>query len=236
MFGSEIEAAIQAAAREAYPREFGGAIVAGALVVLPNTAAEPETSFDTEMSFFVENEVQGFVHSHPGGPLHPTRKDMEQQLAMGIPWGVCATDGENCAPTIWWGPGVEMPPLIGREFRHGPSGSDGKGDCYALIRDWYRVHREIELDEFPRDDQWWLAGQDLYRQNVEAQGFVPITLQELQPGDVVLGQVISSVTNHGGIYTGNGLILHHLPNRLSREEPLMPWRSHITHFLRHVAR
>jgi len=40
------------------------------------------------------------------------------------------------------------------------------------------------------------------------------------------------VTNHAGIYIGNGLFLHHLPNRLSREEPVMRWKSLITHVLR----
>jgi cell wall-associated NlpC family hydrolase len=125
--------------------------------------------------------------------------------------------------------------LLGRDFRPGPSGSDGRGDCYALIRDWYAEHRGIELPEFPRDDEWWEHGEDLYRENFAAAGFVQIAPEAMQPGDVVLAQVMASTTNHGGIVLPNGLVLHHLRNRLSRAEPLGPWMRFVTHVLRYAA-
>ena len=40
---------------------------------------------------------------------------------------------------------IISPPLIGREFRHGASGSDDKGDCYALIKDWYFLEKGVKI-------------------------------------------------------------------------------------------
>jgi len=51
-------------------------------------------------------------------------------------------------------------------------------------------------------------------------------------GDVFLAQVRAPVPNHGGVYLDGGLILHHLEGRLSRREPLGPWRRFVTHALR----
>jgi len=41
------------------------------------------------------------------------------------------------------------------------------------------------------------------------------------------------VLNHGGIYLGNGLGLHHLTTRLSRQESLPRWRKYIRKVLRY---
>lgn len=232
MFGPDVDAAIQEHARACYPRESCGVVKAGVYVPLENLDPDPEHAFDFDRQVLLDPEVQAVAHSHPGGPAHPSETDMRQQMAMALPWGLVTTDGHRAGDVMWWGPGVPTPPLIGRGFRHGPSGSDGCGDCYALVRDWYQTHRGVLLDEFPRDDEWWNKGQDLYAQAIKPQGFVPVSLEDLQPGDGVLAHVLSPVVNHAGIYVGNGLILHHLPNRLSREEPLMRWRHLITHTLR----
>ena len=102
-------------------------------------------------------------------------------------------------------------PLVGRPFSHGVL------DCYALIRDWYKQERGIELPDFERRDEWWLHGQDLYMQNFAAAGFAPIT-GPMQVGDVVLMQIRSPVANHAGVYIGNGHIMHHVARRMSSRD------------------
>lgn len=232
MFGPDVEAAIHGHAMAAYPHESCGIVRNGIYEPMVNNDPDPANAFDFERAVLTDPAVQAIVHSHPDGPLYPSALDMEQQLAMDIPWGLVMTNGEYCEPTLWWGPGVAMPPLVGRGFRHGPSGSDGRGDCYALVKDWYKIHRGLDMVEVPRDHEWWAKGQDLYTAHLQPQRFREITIEQLQPGDGVLMHVLATVPNHAGIYLGNGLILHHLPNRLSREEPLMRWRHLVTHFLR----
>jgi proteasome lid subunit RPN8/RPN11 len=233
-FGFPVDAAIREHALREYPRECCGLVMRGGLYVpMENKAPDPEEAFEVDTGALMQDGVLALVHSHTDAPAAPSAADMEQQIATGITWGLISTNGNDATPVWWWGGGIPTPPLLGREFRHGPSGSDGKGDCYALIRDWYLLERKIDLPEFPRDDTWWHAGRDLYRDNFAKAGFVQVSPNDARPGDVVLAHVLSPVVNHGGIYLGNGLILHHLPSRLSREEPLARWMSLVTHFLRH---
>lgn len=232
-FGPAVDAAAREHALSAYPNEACGLVVRGAYVALQNIADDPKTTFEIDPVEMLRPGVEAIVHSHPDEAPLPSATDMEQQIASGLPWGLTSTNGTEATEPWWWGPGVPVPPLLAREFRHGPSGSDGKGDCYALIKDYYALERGVELLEFPRGWQWWDHDEDLYRQGFGKTGFHVIDRDALRPGDVVLAQVNAKVTNHGGIYLGRGLILHHLTNRLSREEPLNRWMSYVTHALRH---
>lgn len=232
MFGADVDQQIQAHALEAFPNEACGVVRGGVYERLVNNDPNPTEAFDFDREILLDPAVQAIVHSHPGGPAYPSAVDMTQQLATDLLWGLVATDGESCQPVMWWGPGVPMPPLIGRDFRHGPSGSDGRGDCYALVRDWYCEQRGLILPEVPRDNEWWNTGQSLYTDHLHPLGFRAITLDQLQPGDGLLLHVLSPVPNHAAIYVGGGLILHHLPNRLSRREPFGRWQNLVTHVLR----
>lgn len=242
MFGPDVEAAIRRHALEAFPNEACGLVVDGVYQPAENIAENPHEAFDMDRLLLLQPGVQAVVHSHPNGPDYPTRSDMEQQIATGLPYGLCWTDGETCSGVMWWGPGVPTPPLIGRSFRHGPSGSDGKGDCCALLRDWYAQHRGVLLDECPRDHGWWLPpddphtpgpGLNLYLENYAQNGFTQVALQEVKEGDVLLMSLTGKAMEHSAIYIGRSLILHHLPGRLSRDEPLGRWRNHISMVLRH---
>jgi proteasome lid subunit RPN8/RPN11 len=237
MFGPEVEAAIVAHARAEYPREACGLVLHGAYVPVENLAENPREDFMIDIAETMQPGVQAIVHSHPDGDPWPSAEDMAGQIATALPWGVLTVGSGGAGSVLWWGPGVPRPPLIGRDFRHGPSGSDGRGDCYALIRDWFAEERNIELMEFPRKDRWWSdekQPQNLYLDNFAKAGFAEIGIEEMQPGDVVLARVMSRVPNHGGIVLANGLVLHHLTHRLSKTEPLGRWMRQVTHALRYV--
>ncbi len=221
-------AAIAADARARYPQESCGLLLSdGGYLACPNVASDPRTAFVIPVDFWTAHagQVAAVVHSHPDGPDHPTARDMAGQVATDVPWVLVATDGETVsAPIVWGG---DPPPLLGRSFVHGVT------DCYALIRDWYRLERGVTLPEFPRDAEWWFSGGDLYRQGFAVAGFAAVSLDDVRPGDVVLMQVRSPVPNHGGVLLDDGLLLHHLTGRLSRREPYGPWRRMVTHVLRH---
>jgi cell wall-associated NlpC family hydrolase len=160
---------------------------------------------------------------------------MQSQISCGVPFGICVSYKDYAEPPFFWGDSLPVPPLLGRQFRHGPSGNDGRGDCYALVRDYYRLERGVTLPDFPRDNDWWRSGEDLYSANFEEAGFLVMTPEE-QPeaGDVALITVPrSNVVNHAAVYLGGGLILHHLYNRLSVREPVGRWQRHIVRWIRH---
>ena len=139
----------------------------------------------------------------------PSQADLVACEASGLPWFIVGY------PSLVWEylePKGYIAPLVGREWTHGIL------DCYSIIRDWYKQERNIELPEFDRHDEWWKAGQNLYLDNILKVGFNPIEQKDLQEGDVILMTIGSSVPNHGALYLGNGVILHHIQNRLSTRE------------------
>ena len=80
--------------------------------------------------------AQMILHSHPNGPVFPSRPDMEGQIATAVPWGIIALDEERIGDPEIWGDQLPVVPLLGRSFMHGIR------DCYSLIRDTFRLGRE----------------------------------------------------------------------------------------------
>ncbi|HFO9276051.1 TPA: NlpC/P60 family protein, partial [Escherichia coli] len=122
-----------------------------------------------------------------------------------------------------------VPHLTGRRFEHGVT------DCYTLFRDAYHL-AGIEMPDFHREDDWWRNGQNLYLDNLEATGLYQVPLSAAQPGDVLLCCFGSSVPNHASIYCGDGELLHHIPEQLSKRERYTDKWQRRTHSLwRHRA-
>ncbi len=159
----------------------------------------PEDWLQAEM----QGEIVALVHSHPGGLPWLSETDRRLQVQSDLPWWlVCrgAIHKFRCVPH-----------LTGRRFEYGVT------DCYTLFRDAYHL-AGIEMPDFHRGDDWWRHGQNLYLDNMEATGFYRVALTEAQPGDVLLCCFGSSVPNHAAIYCGDGELLHHIPEQLSKRE------------------
>ena len=231
---------LQREAIAAYPQEAVWLITPGECRRVKNIAAEPTQTFQVDkrtMGAAVGRGPLEVVPSRPDYPACPSAADMRGQAASGVPWGIVATDGERASEPTWFGDQVDRAPLVGRGFRHGVT------DCYALIRDYYRLELGIDLIEFPRDWEWWLNGGDLYRDGIAPAGFRRIEQAEAMPGDMWIAQLRSPVPNHGGVLLEHGLALHHPSGRdpvdgtqLSRREPIGRWLPHITLWLRHESR
>ncbi|HDO7359463.1 TPA: C40 family peptidase, partial [Escherichia coli] len=72
--------------------------------------------------------------------------------------------------------------------------------------------------------------------NLEATGLYQVPLSSAQPGDVLLCCFGSSVPNHAAIYCGDGELLHHIPEQLSKRERYTDKWQRRTHSLwRHRA-
>ena len=251
----DILEAAKAHAAHVFPRESCGLVAGGHYLPQENIAAgRDEFRIGRDLWIDVEDvhgPIQAVLHSHPHldgrlpVPDYPSEADMRGQMATEVPWGIIVATAVGCFPeVVWFGDSCPVPPLSGpgRYFRHGVT------DCYALIRDYYRVRLGITLLDFPREWEWWLEdGKDLYSEGFAKTGFQQIPTSLAKPGDVFLasigtGAMRKQVTNHGGIYLGgNGCkILHHLSGmkpvdyeRPAREEPGERWLHYATHFLRH---
>ncbi|EFP6934985.1 C40 family peptidase [Shigella sonnei] len=226
---TQTESAILAHARRCAPAESCGFVVrtpeGDRYLPSENISGEPEERFRMAPEDWLRAQMQGeivaLVHSHPGGLPWLSEADRRLQVQSDLPWWlVCrgAIHKFRCVPH-----------LTGRRFEHGVT------DCYTLFRDAYHL-AGIEMPDFHRGDDWWRNGQNLYLDNMEVTGFYRVALTEAQPGDVLLCCFGSSVPNHAAIYCGDGELLHHIPEQLSKRERYTDKWQRRTHSLwRHRA-
>jgi proteasome lid subunit RPN8/RPN11 len=241
-YQSVTDAAKDHAARE-FPNESVGLVRHDAYVPLKNVSPTPRTAYDCAAELAqhqVQGGIQAMIHSHPtGNPVGPSALDMSQQQAMHIPYGIIVCSVGHVEDPYFWSDTLEPPPLEGRQFRHGPSGTDGRGDCYALIRDYYRVKMNTRLPEFPRDDNWWINANShcLYEDNFRLAGFQETDRKNPLAGDVILMRYPpgTRTANHAAIFLGGQQLLHHLTNRVSRTEPSINYMRFVVRWLRHAA-
>jgi len=221
-----------------------------------NIAQIPETTFEIDPITYVTAQEQGtllaVLHSHISvkredgtyeeASDYPSALDMKSQQASDVPWGIGVCREDFCTDPAYFGDMLPIPNLIGRPFRHGVT------DCFSLIRDCYRLGKEgmaeqgvpdwpydpFTLEDMPRDFEWWKHGENHYIDNFVQRGFAVISQEEARVGDGFLMSIYSPVPNHGGIYLGDGLGLHHLQWQVSRRESLHLWQRKITHWLRYV--
>lgn len=74
---------------------------------------------------------------------------------------------------------------------------------------------------------------NLYIEYAEREGF-QLVEHGLEPGDVILMAIRSTVANHAGIYIGNNNFVHHFWNNLSVEEMFKGmWRNRQVAVYRH---
>lgn len=229
MFAPEIENAARAHAVAQFPKESCGIVVNGQYIQIPNIAENPETDFAMPQdTWAAHGEVEAVVHSHtPAFGIRPSANDMVHQIASDVPWGITVTDGNTATKVLWWGDFVLDQPLLGRQFVHGVT------DCYSAIRAWRWQSCGIKIPDFPRDEAWWEKGLDLYNEGFRKAGYRVIAADEAKVGDVALINFRSKVPNHGGTLVEDGLLYHHLQNRLSCREPLGRWVPMISKWLRH---
>ncbi|MCW5623916.1 MAG: C40 family peptidase [Burkholderiales bacterium] len=231
--------AVRVHAQLEYPNECCGVIVAerGRMRYVPcaNLAAGADSQFVLDPVGLALAERRGtvvaIVHSHPNAKPDPSTADRIGCERSGLPWLIFSW------PLNTWRviePEHVDLPLLGREFVHGVV------DCYTLIRDYYRIELGIEIPDFERRDDWWKPGkggeapQDLYRQHFDVAGFVQVG--DLRQHDVIFVYLQSDRANHGAIYLGDNLLLHHVWGRLScRDVWGGYWAKHHAMTVRHRA-
>ena len=172
-----------------------------------------------------EGDIVNVVHSHPDGTCSPSPLDQAACDAMGKNWWIVSY------PKVEWNEltsAGKKPDLIGRNFAYGIL------DCYTLLQDYYKIHCDLNLNDYEHEWEFWEKGQHLYTENYEKEGFIRVTDGSLQEHDIILMNIRSNITNHAGIYIGDNKILHHLAGRLScRDMYGQYYRQYTTHVIRH---
>lgn len=180
--------------------------------VVSNVAENPQESFEIGNADWrvaeSRGEIVAIVHSHPNGEPFLSGADRQMQIQTGLPW-ILAVGGRlkqfRCCPH-----------LRGRVFEY------GKADCGALIRDAFML-MGVDLPDHKRGDIDDDAEHEYLRKHFERVGFVRVS-DGLRGGDVILTSY-GGHANHAALYLGDGQILHHAYNQLSRREPFNQWWS-----------
>jgi proteasome lid subunit RPN8/RPN11 len=228
-FSEKIEGQIEIIVKEEYPNEICGFIIDDEFIQMKNIAEDPVRDFRIDEKEYLryKKKIKAIIHSHADYP-HLSKTDMVQQIATALPCGVAFVDKGYYEGMVYFGDQVIPYPLKERQFIHGVF------DCYSLVRDYYRIERNVAIPIFPRDNFWWEKDPSLLKDHCEEAGFDYIDESQAKEGDVFFMQLRAPVINHSGIYLGNGEIIHHLYNKLSRQEPLGRWTKYITDWLRYV--
>jgi proteasome lid subunit RPN8/RPN11 len=233
MFPRIVIAAAKDHAAIEYPKESCGIVIDDEYIPCENTADDPKHHFRIDPKVILGHQIrhrtiQAVIHSHPNGPAHPTEDDMRQQIATRFTWGIIEVIKGLPLDPFFWGDDFPVAPLKGREFRHGVH------DCFALVRDWFRVERGIVFPNFARKDEWWNGDDRLFDTHMEEAGFRKLPgMRVEQVGDCVIGKIRGAVPNHCGVFIGNDGLLHHLANRLSRVDNIGPWMKYATCVMRY---
>ena len=227
-----LRAAIADHARDDYPLEACGLLVDGgqglAYVRCRNISTTPSEAFRIDPKSWLEAEQRGavraVVHSHPDGGFAPSPADRAALEGGALPWVILSWPGGQFSITY---PSARGVPYVGRQFIHGSQ------DCFTLLRDYYRRELGVSLPEVWHGYEWWQEGENLYLDHAARAGFEQV--DSLRLHDVVLMRIAARVPNHVGVYTGDGTILHHLANQLSRHDTYGGIWQRATHgFYRYV--
>lgn len=228
-------------AESKYPAEACGLLVDVGLerLFIPcrNNSVKPDQHFILNPSDYVAAKARGaiaaVIHSHPDAFPYPSEADIVHCNRSNFPWFIIGVQKGEADPGLHgFLPTRVKADLEGRPFVHGVQ------DCYQLVIDYYAQEFGVKLTDYHREDGWWENGDvHLYEDNFEKEGFFPVTLDNIQVGDMIVMQVAAPVANHAGVYVGNEQILHHVYGRLSVKETLTPtWQRRITHIMRHRSR
>ena len=166
-------------------------------------------------------DITAIVHSHPATPPTPSQADLVSCEDSNLPWHIINPKTEQwayCEPK-----GYEAP-LLGRQWVWGVT------DCWALVRDWYKKEKGINLMKGTRPltpEQF--INNPMSEENGDGHNFLLQAgfrllepNEKLEHGDVLLMSILANGLNHAAVFI-DGDVLHHLTDRLSCREPYNPW-------------
>ena len=176
-----------------------------------------EISAEDWMAAEDRGEVLAVVHSHINGEQWLTGPDRLHQHLSKLPWVLVVDSKAKVFPYIRL--------LRGRPFNYKTD------NCCTLISDAYQLCGLDKIEVYNTDNMEEDTSKQLLLEHLPKAGFKQV--DKLQPGDVILTMFNREVT-HASLYIGQGEVLHHAYNQLSRREPYSKTMQRNTHsFWRH---
>jgi len=214
-------------AKSIYPEESCGFITKDDYLPMINISEDKENNFEIDAKEYMrlDGKIEAIIHSHANYP-HASKQDMISQIKSNVPWGIIFLKNGATEHVAFFGDQIPPYDLIGRPFIHGIF------DCYAIVRDYYRM-KGITIPIFSRENLWWESQPSMLEDGCKDAGFEFIDKSELKEGDVIFMKIMAKVVNHSAIYLGNNLIVHHIYNKLSRREPFTSWQQYASGYLRY---
>lgn len=218
-----------------YPREGCGvlAVVKGKKKWFPCTnVAQDDEDFIIDSQEYLKlvrtTDIVGIVHSHPDRPSEPTKVDIDYCNALGIPYYIFSYPDLDLTVVE---PENKVTDLYGREYEFGTK------DCFEALRDYLKTQNIIIPPRLMFEDDWWDKNLDYFTKEIIADWkHEPIELEDIEPNDVLIFQMMATKNNHCGVYIGNDIFYHHAVNRLSCRESLYPaWHKSLTGAYRYAA-
>lgn len=236
------------AAIAAYPNEACGFIVGQGkkckLLVCRNASQNPATEFlfhpDDQIAAEKEHQIVGVFHSHVNRPPEPSDADRAGCEMSELPWfilGITKNFNPETAVDFRFSDLVMLKPEGFQMPYQGRPYVFGVFDCWLLCRDYLKREFNVELDALPAlHVQNWFDGEvDILGDNYPSQKLVRLPAgTPKRRGDILFMQLGGRMPDHCAVYVGDGLILHHLTDRLSCHAVYGgQWEKHTTHHLRH---
>jgi len=232
---------------EQYPKEAVIGYKNNEVRFFENIHNDPIMQFKIDPIAYKKFKPEILLHSHtlqrgekcigpdgvPYDPRTPSYADMVTQKVLDIPFGIVSTSGEDVSDPLYW-PDYDKP-IKGNDY------ISGVNDCLSVVQRHYWQEHGIKIPDFAREVGFFYEDGkhkpshsiNLYEENYKAVGFYEVEIEDIQPSDLVLMAIFSSVPTHGAIYLGDDKIVHHLTNRLSGEESMSKWYKKITKVLRY---
>ncbi len=181
------------------------------LVKAVNEAPNPFGSFTISPRLIAKHydNIVAVYHSHPKGSSKPSLEDIASCALVNKPFLVVSWPGKELSRVL---PPSHKGQVKGRQFVY------GLYDCVSAVTDYYKQVMGIELPEYVRPEYgWWDGDGNHIADQYESAGFVEVEKVEM-PGDVVMMGQVGKRIHHVGVYSGNGMLLHHQRNMLCSEE------------------
>ena len=88
-------------------------------------------------------------------------------------------------------------------------------DCFALVRDYYRIEKNININDYQRSLEDLDGRNDLILNNFEKEGFYKVDISNMRKDDILFLAGKNGKIYHMGIFLDGDLILHHPVNSKS---------------------
>lgn len=186
-----------------------------------NRAFNKKDNFEISPMDFIKaskyGHVAAFYHSHfsdckKDGVDRFSRQDID-------------TSNESCIPAFMYcvstdtfdylyPQSYEPVELLGRPFVR------GIWDCHTLVRDYYKINRNIILTSYfftkPPTDETDYG----FKKALENEGAYEIKLSDIKENDILVFKNRSGKENHMGVYIGNGEYMHQPFRNLSKKSQI----------------